>query len=63
MKNFFKSLFAISAAIIAVSTSIIIIYTYWDRIKSCLTTCGRIVSNIANTFSGDGLEKEEEAEI
>jgi hypothetical protein len=41
----------------------VVIYTYWDHIKSALGTCGRLASNIANTFSGDGLEKEEEVEI
>ncbi|MDR0853517.1 MAG: hypothetical protein LBN34_04045 [Clostridiales Family XIII bacterium] len=60
MKDFFKTLFAISAAVISISATIIVIYTYWDRIKNACGTTARFASNVANAFNGDGLEKAED---
>ena len=59
MKKAFQRLYCISSALIAIAAAIFLIYTYWDRITSGLTTFAKVASNVLSTLTGDNMDNDE----
>ena len=57
-----KYLFGISAAIIAISATIFLIFTYWDKILAYTTAGARVASNILGTLTGESKDKDDTAD-
>ena len=59
MGKTFRFLFGVSAAIIAISAAIFLIFTYWDKILAYTTAGARVASNILGQITGESNDTDD----